>query len=51
MDRSLWGLQTNQKDHLVFGGCDLVELGKEYGTPLFVVDTGRLRRNSQRFVN
>jgi len=51
MDRSLWGLQTNQKDHLVFGGCDLVELGKEYGTPLYVVDTGRLRSNSQRFVN
>ncbi len=51
MDRRLWGLQTNEKDHLLFGGCDLVELGREYGTPLYVVDTDRLRRNSRRFVN
>jgi hypothetical protein len=28
MDMNLWGLDVNNKDHLVFGGCDVVELDK-----------------------
>lgn len=51
MDRSLWGLDINRRDHLVFGRHDLVELAKSYGTPLHVVDEGRLRGNYHRFLN
>lgn len=50
MDKSLWGLDTNHKDHLVFGGCDVVDLAGNYGTPLHVVDADRLRGNYRRFL-
>jgi diaminopimelate decarboxylase len=50
MDRRLWGLEVNANDHLVLGGCDLVTLAATYGTPLHVVDEGRLRGNYRRFV-
>ena len=36
-------LKGNREGHLVFGGCDTVELAKEYGTPLYVVDEGYIR--------
>ncbi|MGH7799085.1 MAG: diaminopimelate decarboxylase family protein [Thermodesulfobacteriota bacterium] len=51
MDISLWGLDINHKDHLVFGGCDVVELAKNYRTPLYIVDASRLRCNYRRFLN
>ena len=31
---------VNAKGNLVFGGCDTVELAREYGTPLYAVDEG-----------
>ena len=31
---------VNEQGHLVFGGCDTVELAREYGTPLYAVDEG-----------
>ena len=31
-------LEVNEKGHLVFGGCDTVELAAKYGTPLYVMD-------------
>ncbi len=34
---------VNDKGHLEAGGCDLVELAKEYGTPLYVMDEKTLR--------
>ncbi len=33
----------NTKGHLVIGGCDTVELAKEFGTPLYVMDEEHLR--------
>jgi len=51
MDKSLWGLDINNKDHLVFGGCDVVDLAREYGTPLFLIDENRVRTNYHRFLN
>lgn len=30
--------------HLYIGGCDTVELAKEYGTPLYVMDEGYIRK-------
>ena len=50
MDRRLWGLDVNESNHLVLGGCDLVTLAATYGTPLHVVDEDRLRANYRRFV-
>lgn len=36
---------VNDKGHLEIGGCDTVELAKEFGTPLYVMDEGRIREN------
>ncbi len=44
---SAWGGEVNVRNHLLFGGCDGVELAEEYGTPLHVVDRKRLQRNHQ----
>lgn len=38
-------LDINEKGHLTIGGVDTVELSKEYGTPLYVMDENVLRRN------
>ena len=32
------GLKVNAEGHLVFGGCDAVELARQFGTPLYVYD-------------
>lgn len=37
--------------NLGIGGCDLVALGKEYGTPLWVIDEETLRDTCRRYVN
>ncbi len=34
---------VNKQGHLVIGGCDTVELAKEFGTPLYVFDEASLR--------
>lgn len=36
--------------HLVVGGCDVVELAEEYGTPLFVYDEAQLRARCREAV-
>lgn len=36
--------------HLWFGGCDLAELAAQYGTPLYIVNEGTIRRNCQRYL-
>ena len=35
--------KTNLKGNLEIGGCDIVELSKKYGTPLYVIDEATLR--------
>jgi diaminopimelate decarboxylase len=40
---------VNKKDHLVIGGCDTVDLAKEYGTPLYVFDETDLRNRCREF--
>ena len=37
--------------HLAIGGCDLVELAEEHGTPLVVYDEGALRATARAYVN
>ena len=40
---------TNQRDHLEIGGCDVVELVKEYGSPLYILDEVSLRTACQQY--
>ena len=40
---------VGENGHLYVGGCDTVALAEKYGTPLYVVDEGKLRSNMQRF--
>lgn len=40
----------DQHGHLTIGGCDVTELAKEFGTPLYVYDEALIRQNSRRFV-
>jgi diaminopimelate decarboxylase len=46
-----WGADVSTQGHLVIGGCDVVELAREFGTPLYVVDERKLRADYQRFVD
>ena len=36
--------KVNDRGHLEIGGCDCVELAREFGTPLFVLDEEHIRR-------
>lgn len=38
-------LSVNEKGHLVIGSNDTVELAKEFGTPLYVLDEDLVRKN------
>ena len=42
-------LSVNSAGHLAIGGVDTVELAKEYGTPLYVMDEQEIRRTLRRF--
>lgn len=44
-------LNVNEKGHLTIGGCDTVELAKEFGTPLYVLDENTIRNTCKSFVN
>jgi len=44
-------LKINGKGHLEIGGCDTVELAREYGTPLYVMDEMIIRRNCRLYKN
>ena len=42
-NQSLRPITTERKSNLCIGGCDLVELAKTYGTPLYVIDEETVR--------
>lgn len=44
-------LSVNEKNHLVIGKNDTVELAKEFGTPLYVLDEDMLRHNCRVYKN
>ena len=46
-----YGMDINEKGHLTISGCDTVELAKQYGTPLYVIDEDFLRKNCREFKN
>lgn len=41
---------TTPEGHLSIGGCDVVALAEEYGTPLVIYDGGLLRDTMRRYV-
>lgn len=43
--------QINEKGHLVIGGIDTVDLVKQYGSPLYVMDEEALIENMRKFKN
>jgi diaminopimelate decarboxylase len=40
---------VNQNNHLEIGGCDCIELAKQYGTPLYVLDEETLRQSCRQY--
>ena len=50
LDSMLRGtMRINERGHLEIGGCDCVELAKEFGTPLYVFDELLIRENCRRY--
>lgn len=45
-----WGSRTNRHGHLEVGGCDLLEVAREFGTPAYVVAEEDLRRRARSFL-
>jgi diaminopimelate decarboxylase len=41
--------EVNGRGHLVVGGCDVVDLAAEFGTPLYLFDEASLREKCQEF--
>ncbi len=42
---------VNDLGHLVIGGCDVVELAKTYGTPLYILDEQLIRANCRQYAD
>ncbi|MGD1899943.1 MAG: diaminopimelate decarboxylase [Phormidesmis sp.] len=40
---------VNDQDHLVIGGCDVVDLIQEFGSPLYILDEQTLRTACQQY--
>ncbi len=51
INQSIKPITTEVKDNLTIGGCDLVELAKRYGTPLYVIDEATLRGICREYKN
>lgn len=41
--------RINELNHLEIGGCDTVELAKEFGTPLYLMDEELIRKNCRLY--
>ena len=41
--------EVNKQGHLCIGGCDVVDLAKEFGTPLYLFDESTLRHKCREF--
>jgi diaminopimelate decarboxylase len=42
----LWGLRINPQEHIAVGEEDVLDLAKRFGTPLLVVNGGRLKKDA-----
>ncbi|HET6864515.1 MAG TPA: diaminopimelate decarboxylase [Solirubrobacteraceae bacterium] len=45
------GSRVNERGHLEIGGCDAVELAREFGTPAYVVAEDDLRARARAFLD
>ncbi|MEO8093223.1 MAG: diaminopimelate decarboxylase [bacterium] len=45
------GSRVNERGHLVVGGCDVVELAGEFGTPAYIYDEDDLRARARAYVD
>ena len=43
------GAAVNDKDHLVVGGCDVIDLVQEFGSPLYILDEQTLRTACRQY--
>lgn len=43
-------LNVNDLGHLTIGGCDTLDLAREYGTPLYVLDESTIRNTCKSYV-
>ena len=50
-DPKIWNLAINHAGHLVIGEIDFVEVADNYGTPLHIVHTDRLKFNYTHFLS
>ena len=41
------GTITNDAGHLEIGGCDVVELAREFGTPSYIFATAEMRNRAR----
>lgn len=41
--------EVNKQGHLCIGGCDVIDLAKEFGTPLYLFDESTLRHKCREF--
>jgi diaminopimelate decarboxylase len=44
------GSRVNDRGHLEVGGCDVVELAEEFGTPAYIYAEGDMRRRAREYV-
>jgi diaminopimelate decarboxylase len=45
-----WDLEADVNGELIVGGCNAVQLSELYGTPLHIVNEGRLKRTAESFL-
>lgn len=43
-------MSINEHGHLEIGGCDTVDLAKEFGTPLYIYDVALIRQRARAFL-
>jgi diaminopimelate decarboxylase len=43
--------RVNQRGHMEIGGCDLLDLAAEHGTPLYIYDEDTVRQRAAEFVS
>ena len=42
-------MRVNHQDHLEIGGCDTLDLIREFGSPLYVIDEELVRKNCRLY--
>jgi len=45
-----WDLEASNSGELITGGCNTIQLGNIYGTPLHIVNEARLKKTAEDFL-